>query len=183
METTGSKIRSLLLSGHSNREIRKLVGAAGATVSYHARALGLEKGNRPKYDWLAIQCYIDYGHTLAEVKDTFGMSGATLTNARKTGKIKYIQKYQMSANELINSIKGKISHNDRRLLRKKLVAEGMEYKCLGCGISNWNEAPISLELDHMDGDARNNQIANLRLLCPNCHSQTPTWRGRNAIRY
>ena len=59
----------------------------------------------------------------------------------------------------------------------KLYANG--YACNVCSISEWNNKPIVLELDHIDGNNRNNLPTNLRLLCPNCHSQTPTFRGRN----
>jgi len=53
------------------------------------------------------------------------------------------------------------------------------HECNMCGITKWNNSDIILELDHIDGDSKNNELTNLRLLCPNCHSQTPTWRGRN----
>lgn len=61
----------------------------------------------------------------------------------------------------------------------------MEYKCSECGLTNeWNGKPITLELDHTDGNSHNNILTNLKWLCPNCHSQTPTFRGRNRkIRY
>lgn len=59
----------------------------------------------------------------------------------------------------------------------ELYAE--DYKCSSCDIDSWNGKPIVLELDHIDGNNRNNLPTNLRLLCPNCHSQTPTFRGRN----
>ena len=52
-------------------------------------------------------------------------------------------------------------------------------KCQNCGISEWQGVEIPLELDHINGDSTNNSVDNLRLLCPNCHSITPTWRGRN----
>lgn len=55
----------------------------------------------------------------------------------------------------------------------------IEYKCNDCGITEWNNKKIVLELDHIDGDNRNNEPSNLRLLCPNCHSQTDNFRGRN----
>lgn len=65
-------------------------------------------------------------------------------------------------------------------LKRILVNElGVEEKCSCCGITEWNGVTIPLELDHIDGNTANNKPDNLRLLCPNCHSITPTWRGRN----
>jgi len=54
-----------------------------------------------------------------------------------------------------------------------------EYKCSICGIDTWQGESIKLELDHIDGNNKNNLIKNLRLLCPNCHSQTDNFRGKN----
>lgn len=51
--------------------------------------------------------------------------------------------------------------------------------CSVCKVKNWNDLPLTLEMDHIDGDNTNDDLSNLRLLCPNCHSQTSTWRGRN----
>lgn len=65
---------------------------------------------------------------------------------------------------------------------KKEFIKKTGYKCQFCGISEWRGDPISLELDHIDGDNCNNHENNLRLLCPNCHSQTDTYRGRNIKR-
>ncbi len=55
-----------------------------------------------------------------------------------------------------------------------------EYRCQKCGIKNWNQEHITLELEHINGNRRDNRIENLRLLCPNCHSQTETWRKKKA---
>lgn len=48
-----------------------------------------------------------------------------------------------------------------------------------CGLTEWPSDPISLELHHINGDGQDNRLENLTLLCPNCHSQTDTWGGRN----
>ncbi len=64
-------------------------------------------------------------------------------------------------------------------LRKRLLKDNyFEHKCYNCNLTKWLNQPITLELEHIDGDHTNNQIENLTLLCPNCHSLTSTWRGR-----
>ncbi|MFD9359925.1 HNH endonuclease [Streptomyces sp. NPDC060031] len=64
-------------------------------------------------------------------------------------------------------------------LKWALSALGVPEQCARCGIQPvWQGHPLPLEVDHIDGDWRNNQPANLRLLCPNCHSTTDTYRGR-----
>ena len=65
-------------------------------------------------------------------------------------------------------------------LRKRLLACGLLlHECSSCERADWEGAPIPLELDHVNGDRSDNRLDNLRLLCPNCHAQTDTYRGRN----
>lgn len=65
-------------------------------------------------------------------------------------------------------------------LRKRLLAEGLfEHKCYNCGLSEWLNSPIPLELEHINGNHNDNTFSNLTLLCPNCHALTPTYRGKN----
>jgi hypothetical protein len=60
------------------------------------------------------------------------------------------------------------------------VLDDQEGVCALCGIeAAWNGAPLEFVLDHIDGDSDNNRRANLRLLCPNCDSQLPTFKSRN----
>ena len=56
----------------------------------------------------------------------------------------------------------------------------IKYECSQCGCDgHWQNGIISLEIDHIDGDNKNNEISNLRYLCPNCHALTDTYRGKN----
>lgn len=65
-------------------------------------------------------------------------------------------------------------------LKSRLVNnEYLDYKCSICGISEWNNKYLSLQLDHINGRRKDNRLENLRLLCPNCHSQTETFCGKN----
>ena len=65
-------------------------------------------------------------------------------------------------------------------LKKRLIEEGLkEQKCEICGINKWNGKEICLELHHIDGNQYNNNMSNLQVLCPNCHSQTDNYRNRN----
>lgn len=65
-------------------------------------------------------------------------------------------------------------------LRLRLLREGyFEHKCYKCNNTEWNDQPIPLELEHIDGNNQNNELSNLTILCPNCHAQTLTYRGRN----
>ena len=58
---------------------------------------------------------------------------------------------------------------------KRYYLNLVDYVCVICGLSEWRGERLVLQVDHIDGDRKNNTLENLRLLCPNCHSQTPTW--------
>lgn len=70
--------------------------------------------------------------------------------------------------------------SNRGHLRNRLVKEGiLEYKCSKCGINSWLGKKLGLRLDHINGVNDDYRINNLRLLCPNCDSQTNTYCGKN----
>jgi 5-methylcytosine-specific restriction endonuclease McrA len=64
-------------------------------------------------------------------------------------------------------------------LKRLKIHREQDGKCNRCGIGDWLGETLVLELEHIDGDNKNNSRDNLEFLCPNCHSQTKTWRGRN----
>ena len=75
----------------------------------------------------------------------------------------------------------KINENKCRepITLKNFLTKTIGYKCALCEISKWKGKLLSLHLDHIDGNSDNNLPNNIRLLCPNCHSQTETFCGRN----
>ena len=69
-------------------------------------------------------------------------------------------------------------YNSNRLRLRLIEEKYFEHKCYKCNNYKWNDIPIILELEHINGDNTDNRIENLTILCPNCHAQTGTWRGR-----
>lgn len=66
-----------------------------------------------------------------------------------------------------------------RLVNRLFSENIRENKCEICGISKWNGEDLRCELNHIDGDRTNHSLENLQIICPNCHSQTKTFRARN----
>lgn len=73
------------------------------------------------------------------------------------------------------------TYNNGQNLKKKLIKHKLiENKCSNCGLGEfWDDQFLSLQLDHINGVKNDNRIENLRILCPNCHSQTENFAGRN----
>lgn len=75
------------------------------------------------------------------------------------------------------------SYTNSNALRIRLIREGVLAPiCAECGLTDWRDRPITLHLEHINGLNIDHRIENLRLLCPNCHSQTETYCGRNKKR-
>lgn len=66
------------------------------------------------------------------------------------------------------------SYSSHKLRLRLFEAKLKDNKCECCGIIDWNGSPISMHLDHINGDHYDHRLENLRILCPNCHSQTDT---------
>lgn len=65
-------------------------------------------------------------------------------------------------------------------MKERLLRSGVKTgACEVCGLREWHGRPLSLALHHVNGDGLDNRLENLQLLCPNCHSQTVNFAGRN----
>ena len=81
---------------------------------------------------------------------------------------------------LYEILNGQHPHFQTFKLKNRMLKEGLVQNiCSVCGISSWNGQILNMELDHIDGNRTNHKLENLRLLCPNCHAQTDTYRSKN----
>lgn len=72
-------------------------------------------------------------------------------------------------------VKGPSGYSNQ-YIKKRLIQEGLvKDKCSKCGLVDWLGEPLTLHLDHIDGNPSDNRLENLRILCPNCHAQTETY--------
>lgn len=168
----------MLDQGVSITRIAAELGVTPPTVWYHARRLGYPSNPRAKYDWTAIQAYYDDGHTYAETRARFGFSNGAWAKAAQAGKIAP----RRNVTELESWLVERSTVN-RQHLKRRLIEAGLKQdRCEECGISDWRGRPITLALHHVNGVGDDNRLENLALLCPNCHSQTDNYAGRNVRR-
>ena len=152
-----------------------------STVSYHKGRLGYPRQRTCalRYDWCAVQAYYDLGHTRRECQDRFGFSPSSWSDAVHRGDITP-RPWAMPLEKLLTADQPRSRYN----IKLRLLGAGLkESRCEECGIGRWRARDLPLCLHHVNGDRHDNRLENLRLLCPNCHSQTPnfgskSWRRR-----
>jgi DNA-binding CsgD family transcriptional regulator len=177
LNTTREAVAELLDSGLTRAGVARALGLSKATVSYHARRLDLSIDSRcaRRYDWDAVQRYYDAGHSVRDCIQAFGFSSASWFDAVKRGVVA-ARPSGMPIEDLLTSG----TYRGRYHLKARLIKEGLKIaRCEGCGLVDWRGAPITLALHHVNGIRDDNRLENLQLLCPNCHSQTDTFAGRN----
>ena len=123
--------------------------------------------------------------TQEEARNKLGMH---INTFKKYCSLFNIQKFRYKREKLKYDIEdilnGKYPNYPTSKLNKRLIKEGYkEAKCECCGNKEWMGYPIMLELHHIDGNRQNNQLSNLQLLCPNCHSITDNFKSKNITHY
>jgi 5-methylcytosine-specific restriction endonuclease McrA len=168
----------LLGRGFKRAEIARILALSKPTVSYHAARVGAHTDARyaHRYDWAEIRRYYERGHSRRDCQARFGFSRQAWANAVGRGAI-VPRPHVLPIEELL------AAPRNRSHLKMRLAGAGLLGTCCErCGIAEWCGEPLALELHHKNGDGQDNQLENLSLLCPNCHSQTDTWSGRNKVR-
>ena len=129
-----------------------------------------EKEEKPRKKRIRIYKEINYGKCVYCEKDIIKKDGRS--------KAKYCDQICQHDHQMITRIKSKKAST--RTLKLYLIKKHGE-KCMECGWCNVNESTgkVPIELEHIDGDSENNNLDNLKLLCPNCHSLTPTYKSLN----
>jgi 5-methylcytosine-specific restriction endonuclease McrA len=94
---------------------------------------------------------------------------------------KHLQRLKDRESDIKSALELDYDSVPNALKREKIFME-QEGKCKSCGLSTWLGQAITLELEHKNGNHHDNSRENLELLCPNCHTMTHTWRGRNKIK-
>jgi hypothetical protein len=140
---------------YTDNEFREAVKSS-VSISEVLRKLGLKKtgSQYTHFRRLAVRLGVDHSHFTGQ--------------AHRKGKL--------CPQKSLDEILIRDSDYDRGNLKKRLLASGLfENECSRCGLKDWMGEPLTMHLDHINGDCINNRIENLRMLCPNCHAQTPTY--------
>lgn len=119
-----------------------------------------------------------YGSTYETLKKTANELG--LNKDHMSGKGWNTKKIRTNNGTPLTELMVKDSTYSRGSLKRRILSENiLAYKCVICGISDWLGNNLTLHLDHINGVNNDHRLENLRFLCPNCHSQTNTYTGRN----
>jgi len=136
----------------------------------------LSDDRRRRHNWAEVQTFYDAGASMRECKARFGFCNEAWAKAVRRREIRP----RPAARSIVDVLK---SGSSRWCKKAKLLREGyLADRCSRCGISEWRGERLVIQIDHINGVRNDWRIENLRMLCPNCHSQTETYGGRNAGR-
>ncbi|GHI07381.1 HNH endonuclease [Streptomyces cellostaticus] len=148
------------------REVLEQAVAASISLNEVLRRLGLEVvGGHHTHIGRKIKAY--------------GIDTSHFTSVVRTERMRFNQRRRTAADILVEDASAHALRIPSQRLKRAMSEVGVEERCALCGIEPvWLGEPLPLEVDHIDGNWRDNRIENLRFLCPNCHSTTDSYRGR-----
>jgi len=144
---------------------------------YCNKSLSYEKRNNK---FCNHSCSASFNN-LEKIRNGFLRKKECFVCGKITSNIKYCshkchRKFEWDKRKEIIKITGKITS---KRVGIRYLKEIRGNKCEICNLKKWNNKDITMVMDHIDGNADNNIVTNLRLICPNCDSQTITYKGRN----
>ena len=204
---TDDQLRSAVESSRTMSDVCRALGLVPAGGNYdqmwrHIDRLGIDashlrrpvrRGSRPRLDEAAVVHAVPRARSVEEVCRTIGEP-----TSRRSSVARLIGRLGLDTSHFVGQgwrkgsttpvrparplhevlVVGPITSSAH--LRQRLLGAGRKrWCCEACGRHEWEGSAIPLELDHVNGDRNDNRLENLRLVCPNCHAQTPTYRGRN----
>lgn len=154
---------------HLRKEVSddRVRSALRESVNYAeaARALGLpdDDSTRRRLQRQAARLGVDTGHF-----------------TRRSRPLRAAPRPRPVAERVLRVLPAGSARTNRERLHRALTEVGVTYACAECGnAGEWRGTPMTLQIDHVNGDWLDNRRENLRYLCPNCHAITDTWCGRN----
>lgn len=193
------QIKQIIQNSTSKKEVLETMGYNKGEVRHHNKLtqfigdynIDISHFGFVPEKWKELPNIINDCYSYADILRKLELSthGSNTLTAKK-----YVQHFNLNV-EHFDKVKGtksdKVVLTDEHVFCKNKITKSVvrkrflklvEYKCVICGIDKWMNAPLILEMDHIDGNRDNNEWNNLRLLCPNCHSQTETFGSKNGIK-
>ncbi|ANZ18465.1 HNH endonuclease [Streptomyces noursei] len=152
------------------KEILEPVVALSTSVNEVVRRLGLD-------------CVGGHQTHIARRIKACGIDTSHFSTVVRTENMRYNQRRRTAEEILVEATSAHARRLPNSRLKRAMRELGVAERCTLCGIEPvWRGDPLPLEVDHIDGNWRDNRIRNLRFLCPNCHSTTDSYRGRGKRR-
>lgn len=172
-----------LAAGVPVRTVAAEFGMSATTAKRIRAGIGLV-GHRGRYSWGEVQRVYDAGLSKGDLVERFRITKSSLQRAVAAGRFRLRQEDRNIRRSAEQYAKSQIGNKGARgkIRAKILEDDALPYVCAECGIDTWRQRPLTLRLDHVNGDPGDHRMENMRFLCPNCDSQQDTYCYRNVKR-
>ena len=184
-------IINLLKEEKNYNQIKEIVGLSKSKLYSLSKKNGLNKKRSFNPSAQEIIFVINNSKSMTEAASMLNIPFSTFKkvtqlldiykpNQGREGYDRPKYEYEKSTIPINEILEGKYPLYSGSSLKNRLFKEGIKKnKCEICNLDKWNNKPLTCQLDHIDGNSKNHKLENLRIICPNCHSQTETYSGKN----